>query len=26
MDAVIVGHDPRAFDRLGKGYEDHRGR
>ncbi|MCX6951449.1 MAG: type II toxin-antitoxin system VapC family toxin [Verrucomicrobia bacterium] len=24
MDAVIVGHDPRAFDRLGAGYEDHR--
>jgi len=24
MDAVIVGHDPRAFDRLGEGYEDHR--
>jgi predicted nucleic acid-binding protein len=24
MDAVIVGHDPRAFDRLGDGYEDHR--
>jgi predicted nucleic acid-binding protein len=23
MDAVIVGHDPRAFDRLGDGYEDH---
>ena len=26
MDAVIVGHDPRAFDRLGEGYEDHRRR
>jgi len=26
MDAIIVGHDPRAFDRLGKGYEDHRKR
>ena len=24
MDAVIVGHHPRAFDRLGEGYEDHR--
>jgi predicted nucleic acid-binding protein len=24
MDAVIVGHDPRAFRRLGDGYEDHR--
>jgi predicted nucleic acid-binding protein len=24
MGAVIVGHDPRAFDRLGEGYEDHR--
>ena len=24
MDAVIVGHDPRAFGRLGDGYEDHR--
>lgn len=24
MDAVIVGHDPRAFSRLGDGYEDHR--
>lgn len=24
MNAVIVGHDPRAFDRLGDGYEDHR--
>jgi predicted nucleic acid-binding protein len=23
MDAVIVGHDPRAFERLGSGYEDH---
>lgn len=23
MDAVIVGHDPRAFDRLGDSYEDH---
>jgi predicted nucleic acid-binding protein len=24
MDAVIVGHDPKAFGRLGPGYEDHR--
>ncbi len=24
MDAVIVGHDPRAFGRLGDGYADHR--
>jgi predicted nucleic acid-binding protein len=24
MDAVIVGHDPSAFRRLGTGYEDHR--
>jgi hypothetical protein len=24
MDAVIVGHDPKAFERLGTGYEDHR--
>ncbi len=24
MEAVIVGHDPKAFDRLGVGYEDHR--
>ncbi len=24
MDAVIVGHDPNAFERLGNGYEDHR--
>ena len=24
MEAVIVGHDPSAFDRLGEGYEDHR--
>ena len=24
MDAAIVGHDPRAFDRLGDGYQDHR--
>lgn len=24
MEAVIVGHDPRAFSRLGEGYEDHR--
>jgi len=23
MTAVIVGHDPKAFDRLGDGYEDH---
>ena len=25
MDAVIVGHDPKAFARLGDRYEDHRG-
>lgn len=24
MDAVIVGHDPKAFGRLGEGYQDHR--
>ena len=24
MEAVIVGHDPKAFARLGTGYEDHR--
>jgi predicted nucleic acid-binding protein len=24
MDAVIVGHDPAAFQRLGAGYDDHR--
>jgi predicted nucleic acid-binding protein len=24
MDAVIVGHDPKAFCRLGNRYEDHR--
>jgi predicted nucleic acid-binding protein len=24
MDAVIVGHDPKAFERLGLGYDDHR--
>ncbi len=24
MDAVIVGHDPKAFSRLGSGYDDHR--
>lgn len=24
MDAVIVGHNPGAFSRLGDGYEDHR--
>lgn len=24
MGAVIVGHDPKAFGRLGDGYEDHR--
>jgi predicted nucleic acid-binding protein len=24
MDAVIVGHDPRAYDRLGDRYDDHR--
>jgi len=24
MKAVIVGHDPQAFARLGPGYEDHR--
>ena len=26
MDAVIVGHDPAAFERLGAGYDDHRKR
>ena len=26
MDAIVVGHDPRAFDRLGDGHEDHRKR
>ena len=26
MEAVIVGHDPSAFERLGPGYEDHRRR
>ena len=26
MSAVVVGHDRRAFDRLGDGYEDHRAR
>jgi predicted nucleic acid-binding protein len=26
MDAIVVGHDPKAFDRLGAGYEDHRNR
>jgi predicted nucleic acid-binding protein len=26
MDAVIVGHDPKAFDRLGDRYNDHRAR
>ena len=26
MTAVVVGHDGRAFDRLGDGYEDHRAR
>jgi predicted nucleic acid-binding protein len=25
MGAILVGHDPKAFDRLGKAYEDHRG-
>jgi predicted nucleic acid-binding protein len=24
MGAVIVGHDPKAFSRLGEGYRDHR--
>ena len=24
IDAIIVGHDPKAFSRLGLGYEDHR--
>jgi len=24
IDAVIVGHDPEAFERLGSGYADHR--
>ena len=24
MDAVVVGHDPKAFGRLGDGYDDHR--
>jgi len=24
MGAILVGHDPRAFRRLGDGYEDHR--
>jgi predicted nucleic acid-binding protein len=24
MHAVLVGHDPKAFHRLGKAYEDHR--
>jgi predicted nucleic acid-binding protein len=24
LEAVIVGHDPAAFSRLGAGYEDHR--
>lgn len=26
IDAAIVGHDPRAFGRLGERYQDHRGR
>jgi predicted nucleic acid-binding protein len=26
MDAIVVGHDPKAFDRLGDGYEDHHAR
>jgi predicted nucleic acid-binding protein len=26
MGAVVVGHDPGAFQRLGSGYEDHRRR
>jgi predicted nucleic acid-binding protein len=26
MDAIVVGHDPKAFDRLRDGYEDHRSR
>ena len=24
MDGCVVGHDPRAFERLGDAYEDHR--
>jgi predicted nucleic acid-binding protein len=24
MDAVVVGHDPTAFERLGRRYDDHR--
>lgn len=24
MNGLVVGHDPRAFGRLGEGYEDHR--
>lgn len=24
MSAIVVGHDPKAFARLGAGYEDHR--
>ncbi len=24
MEAVVLGHDPKAFDRLGDAYEDHR--
>jgi predicted nucleic acid-binding protein len=24
MGAILLGHDPRAFTRLGSGYEDHR--
>ena len=24
MDGIVVGHDPKAFDRLADGYEDHR--
>ena len=24
MEAVLVGHDPKAFERMGDAYEDHR--
>jgi predicted nucleic acid-binding protein len=26
MGAILIGHDPKAFNRLGAGYEDHRTR
>jgi predicted nucleic acid-binding protein len=26
MNGIVVGHDPKAFERLGAGYEDHRPR